>query len=607
MLVGFHSLYIEGSGAYAETFSREEMERAISHFRERGGQYSAQIDTAQLSGSPAFVATKPFPYKKSSLDATLRFSSALPDAICFGTTTLLAGATSKTACVDTFFRKHPLVVQLESGLGSYPFFTAPTFGGKMEGDRWVDPHTVSLENSANVPGRRSIWDKCVADYLDGAEELGQNMRARPLSDYDAFFGVPETVIGGTNMASSMGLPFQCKKRDSIRVDYSQDPPTVDFPEGFMRQIQAIESVIKQGDLYSPVCNHVLKDEVISVTKNANHKVRVFNILPFAFNHVLKKYLAPITAFTREHHSFFESAVGMDITCLSEAEELATFLSNPERTLAFDKSSFDAKCSTEEHLAVCLVYRRLAKICGYTAEDCDFVFRLCLSAIYPLRAIKGDLFMISYSMPSGFWMTIHFNCVRSSLQSRYAWYALVKQPPPFRAYVRQLTLGDDIIATVSSQASWFNQKQIQRALKEIGAVVTSCRKETELVDFENLEDVQFLKRTLRYVEGFPVWALEEKTLIKMLCMRRKSSELSDVDAHSIILSNILSEAWMWGRERFDVWWKIVMALAEKYHLRKNPNFRPSTFDESLGSYTIGKRRQWHHSLEVDVPSPDLQSP
>lgn len=606
-IAGFHTLRMGTGSVFADFLTREELQRAIDHFSGYGATLELQIDTAQLTGNPLPLTTHPYPFKKSSIDAVLRFTDHLPDVLCFGTLPTLGGATMKSNCVNTFFRKHDEVIELEKSLGTFPYFTAPTFSGKMEGDKWVDPHVVSLSACSNVCGKRSIWDRAVDDYLDGAAELGANSAMSPLDDYSAFFGVGETVVGGTNMSSSMGLPFQCKKSDLIRVDHGVIPPTVDFPDGFIEQIRTIERTIREGHLYSPVCNHVLKDEVISVVKNDMHKVRVFNILPFAFNHVMKKYLAPIVAFMRTHSHFFESAVGMDITCLEEGGRLAEWLEAYDHVLAFDKSSFDARCSTEEHIAVCRVFKNLALCCGYSVDDSDFVFRLCLSSIYPLRSVKGDLFMISYSMPSGFWMTIHFNCVRSSLQSRYAWFALKNNPPPFRTCVRQMTLGDDVIATVHPRETWFNQVSIQETLATVGAVVTSCRKEKQLVPYEKMSEVQFLKRSLRRVGPHAVWALEEKTLIKMLCMRRKSSAISDMDAHAIILDNILREAWMWGRERYAFWRRIVAILADKHHLTSSRLYRPRDFVECVQAYVTGERRSWFPTVDPSLDDLDFRYP
>jgi len=604
-IAGFHTGVVDeaayGEYSYSESLSRSELDKAIEVFKPYGATYELHLDPQQLLGHDQLPDLTPLPFK-SSLGASLSFPEDPLEVTVFGTCPGLGGASSKSRCVNTIFRKDPAVQQLERSLGSYPYFTAPTFTGSMEGEgdtrRWIDPHTISLENTANIGGSRSVWDKAIFDMLRGIEGKAQRMRMEPLDDYLAFFGVQDTVIGGTNMRSSAGPPFYARKSAIIRVDHTSSPKLLEWDPGFAEHLSVIEETLRKGLLYSPLCLHVLKDEVITIEKNARHKVRVFNILPFAFNHLMKRYLSPLTAFMREHALFFESVVGMNITSVVTATHLYEHLDQYPNCLAFDKSSFDARCSTEEHIAVCRFFKQLAFWCGYTPADCEMVFSLCLSAIYPVRSIKGDLFMLASSMPSGFWMTIHFNCIRSSLQARYAWFVINPDAPPFRSRVAQLVLGDDLIATVSSDCWWYNQVSIARALLEVGAKTTSCRKETQMCVYEQLSLVQFLKRTPNVVAKMYVWALDPKTLIKMLCMRLSSGDVPVLDAHAMLLTNVLAESWMWGEAFFRTMEETVTYLAMKHGLDKNVYFKNLGFQGYLRLYASGDLITWSSYLSTE---------
>lgn len=590
-IIGFHTAFLRGppSVAIAESLSRSDFDFASSLYDKVGGSLELNLDPRQITGRLELPVFQCLP-RKSSLRTTLTQSDSIPQLFVLGTLPGMSSSTMKSKCIDTIFRNEDRVQQLERSYGLLPHFQAPKFRGCMINDRWVDGFTVGLEASSNLSGQAIAWEKSLEDFLDGASAKAQDMRMTPLSDHEAFFGVPGTVIGGTNMQSSAGPPFSCKKTGVIAPSYDF-PTRVSWDAGFQKHVEEIERVIRSGDLYSPYCVHVLKDEVLTSLKNEKRKVRVFNILPFAFNHVMKKFLSPLTAFTRQHAFFFENVVGMNICDPSEAEELYGFVSKYPNVLAFDKSSFDAKCSTFEHIMVSRFYYELSLLCGYTRDDADFVFRLCLSSIYPLRSIKGDFFMMSHSMPSGFWMTIHFNCVRSSLQARYAWFRLCPGAPSFRSCVNQVVLGDDLLACVRPGFSWYSQPNIAIALEEIGAVATSCRKEVVMADFEKLSEVQFLKRTPRFVRGRPVWALDEKTLVKMLCMRVSSHVVGKFDAHAMLLTNVLSEVWMWGEERFAFFLSLVEFLVQKYGLRSNNYLRILSFEEYFLKYTEGELTPW----------------
>jgi len=288
--------------------------------------------------------------------------------------------------------------------------------------------------------------------------------------------------------------------------------------------------------------------------------------------------------------------------LREGGKLASWLEGNPHWIAFDKTAFDAKCSTYEHIMVSRFFYDLSIKCGYTQEDADMVFRLCMSSIYPTRSIKTDLFMLTCSMPTGFWMTIHFNCVRSSLQSRYAWCDLRRATglkPNFRSHVRQMCLGDDLVATVDDYAPWYNQIDIAKSLLSIGAIATSADKGKSLTAYDHRQFVLFLKRRITSVEGLVCWAIEEKTLIKMLCMRRSSKTLNVREAHAIILMNILAECWMYGREKFDAYHDLVLRLGLEHELYVCVNWQPHEFDTYVDKYRKGELITWEPNRSEEL--------
>jgi hypothetical protein len=607
-IAGLHTGSYPTGNAVAEPLSRADYSRALEYFKSYGPSLELMLDPKQLLGHGELKPLEPLP-PKSSLRCALSDEEEIPEVTVFGTLPGLGGSSMRSRVVDTIFRKHECVVKLEEQFGSYPYFAAPIFSGSLDPNgKWVDPHTLSLSVTKNIGGCRETWQLALNDYLEGASERIQMGPLVPFDDYSAFFGVPDTVIGGTNMASSAGPPFYARKSSIIRVDHLSDPKVLEWDAGFQSHLTYIEDTLRSGNLYSPFCLHVLKDEVTTVEKNLKHKVRVFNILPFAFNHLLKRYLGPLVALLREHALFFETAVGFNICDAGVAEMLYSHVAqfDVKRCIAFDKSSFDARCSTEEHLVVCQFFERLARLAGYSEDDCGMVFRLCLSSIYPVRSIKGDLFMLASSMPTGFWMTIHFNCVRSSLQSRYAWFALNRNAPRFRSYVSQLVLGDDLVATVAGAVGFYNQQTVAQVLSEIGAVTTSFRKGTDLLPFEHLSEVEFLKRRPRLVAGHRVWALSQKTLAKMLCMRTRSASVPELDAHAMLLTNVLAEVWMWGEDDFYCMQQIVKRLALRYGLDTNVYFRCHEFGDYVAQFLKGSLVTWdnmtglaNHEMPSDV--------
>jgi hypothetical protein len=151
------------------------------------------------------------------------------------------------------------------------------------------------------------------------------------------------------------------------------------------------------------------------------------------------------------------------------------------------------------------------------------------------------------------------------------------------------LGDDNISTVSSSAPWFNQRSVASILLNIGSVRSSSTKGAILTPYEKLSNVTFLKRSPRFVDGMVVWAIEEKTLWKMLSYRRKT-ELSRQDHHSVILSQVLAEAWMYGPERFSFFRDLALRLAAQLDLR-SPLLSLRNYEDYVESYRRGLLITW----------------
>jgi hypothetical protein len=117
-------------------------------------------------------------------------------------------------------------------------------------------------------------------------------------------------------------------------------------------------------------------------------------------------------------------------------------------------------------------------------------------------------------------------------------------------------------------------------------------------YEQLSLVQFLKRTPNVVAKMYVWALDPKTLIKMLCMRLSSGDVPVLDAHAMLLTNVLAESWMWGEAFFRTMEETVTYLAVKHGLDKNVYFKNLGFQGYLRLYASGDLITWSSYLSTE---------
>lgn len=592
--------------AIAESYAMRELSIAIDNIK-RFNPSSMEVvfDPKTVDPEAEVLAFQGLP-KNSSLNVSLCFKPNLPISV-FGTYVgpVRFGASLKTKVTMTGF-DHPTLRRLTAELLNGDEFKPPVFKGGMkvvevDGEeilRWVDPHTRALEQSRNIGGDSVYWDAATIDYLSGLDKLFGSTGIVPLSDYATITGVDGTTCGSIDLQTSAGAPFYRKKNVCVRIDRSETPPKVQLIDELAQGIERILAIIDAGDVYSPVAVHCLKDECVTAAKNMKSKVRVFNIMPFAFNFLLKKYISPIVAFFRLHNYHFEHAIGLNIAGVKDANNLHAFLTRYPNCSASDVSDFDISASTRELLYSSVVIQKMGSQLGYSPSECKRLWGLLMSAMHVTHVNKGDFWFSNYGLATGYWITLFMNCIRNSLQSRYAYYALGvgKHLPPFRSVVNLMVLGDDNISCVHPEFDWYNQVTVATCLLSIGAVRTSSRKGEELVPYERFSEATFLKRMFTKQHGVSVCPIEKKTLLRMLTCRRATT-LSDHDHKCVILSTVLAESWMWGREFFDEMFLMCYDLAAAHGL-SGKNLLMESFDEYVRKYKTGELITWDNRLSEE---------
>jgi len=587
VVAGMHGLLLENLGiGVAEMLVQQEIRDALMEFPVgRTFQGEVVIDLCQTGRGDVTFDRLPF---KSSLRVSME-TQEIPVIVLGTANNLIVGSTVKTKVVPLPWREDPRVLEFEAeSCGFDHYWEAPNFKGEMRDGVWVDPFTVGLGKCSNVGGDVRIWERAVQDFIGGVSSLVGRERVRPLSDYQAYVGIDGTNIGGTNSKTSAGAPFFAKKELCVRID--SDTRTVDVREDLQAHINQILWVVDNGDLYSPLVIHTLKDEALSVEKNWKKGARVFTVLPFAFNFLLKKYVAPLVEFCRYHAEYFEYSGGFDVLA-KDVERLVTHLGDGKKLYhAGDRSGYDWKASTTELLYSCYTLVELGKQCGYNEEELKRLKGLLLSCVFVTRCQRNDFFVSSFMMPSGFWVTLFLNCVRNSLQTRYAYFLL--RPLPlvvgFRDVVQMWVLGDDNVAAVSVHAGWFTQNAVASALKEIGVVLTSPQKDGVLRDFENFEDVVFLRRRFRKRGNLWVMPIERSSLSKMLCVRVRGHVLSDKEHAREILRNVWNESFLHGSDEFDRITALIGDLAVEYQIQGTLG---ESYETCLEKYVAGSFSVW----------------
>lgn len=503
----------------------------------------------------------------------------------------ICGSTMHSKYEDMWFR--PDVVDLEGSLGEMPVFNPPVFKGAVVNDKWIDPYVVNFSKYKNKGGDWQVWNAAIDVYLKDVDQCFGRDSCRVLSWSDAILGIPSTDVGGTNWNSSCGISYPGAKRNFFKIDFSDS--SIEARSDLWEEVLTTEEACKSY-ICPAVALHTLKDEPISLKKSRAFKTRVFNVVSFPFNLNLKKYVSPIVSFFRLNQKYFQSAIGSNICDVNTLNDWIAHLRNTDDMyFAGDRSDYDVTASTFELLAVVKLMMRVSCILDYSEEERNILYHLLLSCIYTYRVIKNDILAMTFTMPTGFWITILWNTIRNLLQFCYAWVRF-RPMSPIRDYFSGFLLGDDNINSVRCEG--FTQNFVALSFQEFGAGLTSSDKDSLLADFDCFEKVSFLKRHFRLLDGIWVAPIEEKTLIKMLCVRTRST-LMPMDHHCEAITNVLREIWMHGREKFDKYLKICLALVDKYHL-KSTHLRIKTFDEYFEEYKKGYFKTWSEPQEEIIP-------
>jgi hypothetical protein len=584
--VGFHTVRDNSKNlSYGEDISQSQLSPYIEQFKEKtsvGLLPSVAYESKWVTkGEPVFVD---LPYK-SSLWACLSGPTPVSCEVV-GTVKGFPASSFKTTC--SHFHNAAKWKELELEIcDESPHYFAPNPKGHVNEDGdWLDPFVINLNAYANVPGSIDLWEQALDDYVGGLHTLVGRDRARPLTPSEAIMGIGGTDIGGIDLNTSVGPPFNRPKKLFMKIDH--DIPEIEVKEILLEHLDEILQAAKMGVALSPTCLHILKDEPLTQAKIEALKQRVFNSCPFAFNLALKMYIGPLVVFMRKYAAYFETAMGVNVTS-KEFETLFDHIKDFPHFSDSDRSFYDVRGGTLEILYQSAVFARLAEACNYTPEEIEIVRVLCVACCYTTRIIKGDVFLTSHTLPTGAWITLIMNCTRNSLQMRYCFYRLrpTSCTADFRSCVRQWTLGDDNLN--STRVAWFNQPAIQAVMPEFGGILTDARKSIIMPLFSIRSEVTFLKRKFRMSEGMMLAPIELSTLIKMVTIRQ-TSELSKVDHQCTLYSNVMAEVWMHGEEMFNRFNTIIKEIIDEEKL-VSTYLRIFTYQDYVDRYRAANLCIW----------------
>lgn len=465
-------------------------------------------------------------------------------------------------------------------------------------DTPISPHVESVcgvKNTFHGPKLNPDWfgwQKCLSNMANPAESFPQELlevavkdykesvipifkkeiwnKSSPLNDRDNLCGIPgKKFMDAIKLDTSVGYPLSGPKRDHV----DELEPTEDalvnrvLQPHMIQEIDRLEQCYRKGERGYPIAKACKKDEVLE-----KEKCRIFfgNNLPLTF--LVRKYYLPILRVLQMNPLLSECAVGIN-SHGPEWEALHQHITKhgSERTFGGDYGKYDQKLPSQVIIAALRILIDCARECDYGDEDIRIMESMVGDIVYAYIAFNGDLIgLISGGHISGNSLTTIINGICGSLNLRC--YFFSRYPPTtfetrkkFVDCVALMTYGDDNVGSVKDGTD-FTIKGCSKFLELYGQVYTMPDKTSELRDYLEEDEVEFLKRKSVYHPklGMHIGALADKSIYKSLhCfMRTKNTVETEEFASAVNIDGALREWFNHGESKYEAQRLMMCEVAER---------------------------------------------
>lgn len=459
---------------------------------------------------------------------------------------------------------------------------------------------------ANIskPGKSLPYDlleHCAEDYinplLDILVEKPFWKKMCPLTDEENLLGIPgKKFMDAVKKNTAIGYPLTGPKMKYLEeLDATEVyPHNFKLTDEIILEINAAESSYARGERAYPIAKACKKDEILP-----KEKCRIFYGNPITLTWMVRKYYLPLIRFLQINPLISECAVG--INCHSqEWDQLYHYLTKFDRLIGGDYKKYDQKLPAQLIITAFRILISLAGECDYSEHDLAIMEAMVADVVYAYIAFNGDLVSLtSGTHISGNSLTVIINGICGALNLRAAFFTHNPRTMKFRDHVALSTYGDDNLGSVSDDCN-FSIKVASEFLAEYGQTYTMPNKSSELSEFLNADDFEFLKRETVYIPEIDchVGALQTDSIYKSLHMylRGKSCENSEEEACALNIDTAMREFFNHGREIYEEQRVILKRIAEKAKLNGFCMELDVPFDERANMW-----KQKYDPESLDPPS------
>ncbi|APG76722.1 hypothetical protein 1 [Beihai picorna-like virus 101] len=328
-------------------------------------------------------------------------------------------------------------------------------------------------------------------------DLNSRYKAEPrlLTFEEMCVGIPgDPYVKVFNIKTSPGYPWKLCAKQTGKKDFFDENGLV---TGYAKtELERVEQMLKDGIKPFVIGVDMLKDERREIEKVEQGKTRVFTVLPFHINLLLRKYTAYFQAHCMENACFGPSAVGINPHSPSWGILKRRLERVGDNFIAGDYKKWDKWVPYPLMMEVCKIINNFYDDGPENARVRTMLFDVCFSMV---RLCGDVLYSVSFGLPSGMAGTSIFNSIANEILFCTAFCDMslsMRDSEKARMWLQGVEFtayGDDHIVSVIDDLKWFNMETYQQWLKSHGVEYTNASKGDVRGAFVKPCDLTYLKR------------------------------------------------------------------------------------------------------------------
>ncbi|MCW4015114.1 MAG: RNA-dependent RNA polymerase family protein, partial [Candidatus Bathyarchaeota archaeon] len=427
--------------------------------------------------------------------------------------------------------------------GIFPPTSAPA---KLRCGEWGNPLISGILKQVSTP---VLFDStcvslAVASYIDNfCSRYSPYCSKGVLSVSEVLNGVPGLeYIRPLELNTSPGWPYILDRRFRGKLGFVEgEVGSRVLTPSIQSALENLHDGFLQGVIPTILIVDCLKDERRPLAKVAAGNTRVFNVVPFDLNILLKQYFGSFLGHMMFLHHDTECAVGINphgAAWSFQGDRLSRFPSFVDG----DFSSFDKRLSYQ-------VGKEFAKIANaFYRDEFSMVRELLVEVLLTSFHLAGKtVYKVYAGNPSGNALTTILNTVVNGLYLRLAYLEMFGSLQTFDAYVVPLFYGDDFVFSVRPDIG-FSFHALKKIYGDHGLAITPSTKDGCDYDYLLFSDVSFLKR--KFVRHDGVWKapLSYDVICESLNWIRVGHD--PIEALQAVVDSALLEMSHYGNEKYD---------------------------------------------------------